>query len=189
MVNSPIEYIVKLGNNRFITNCEGNFALWKLNENYTLEYLSKASRAELLLENSFDTEIKDIFVLNKDIIIPKFRSSYILHFWKINEDATLTKVFNTDLDFRIEAFLKCDNILFIYSYNSIILMNINNYQIIKQIENINEICYMTKSLNGNIILGIGCNEGYDIVECKFNKFAYDLTKVKLISNAHFAHLS
>ena len=187
MANSHIKYLVKLDNNRFITNYETNFALWKLNENYTLEQLSKVSRAELPLQNSL--EIKDIFVLNKDIIIPKFSNSYILHFWKINEDVTLTNVFNTDLHFQIEAFLKYDNILFIFSYNSIILMNINNYQVIKEIENINQICCMTKLLNGNIILGIGGNEGYDIVECKFNKITYDLTKVKLISNAHFTEIS
>ena len=195
MANSNIEYIeyiVKLDNNRFITNCEQNLALWKLNGNYTLEYLSKSLRAELLLENSFDTEIKDIFVLNKDMIIPKFRSSYLLHFWKINEDSTLTKVFNTNLNFKIKEFLKYDNVLFIYSYNSIILMNINNYQLIKQIENIKKICCMTKSLNGNIILGVGGNEGYegyDIVECKFNKITYDLIKVKLIPNAHYSGIS
>jgi len=189
MANSNIKYIVKLGNNRFITNCEQNFAFWKLNENYTLEYFSKSYRAELLLENSYDKEIIDIFVLNKDMIIPKFRSSFLLHFWKINEDSTLTKVFNTNLNFKIEAFLKYDNILFIYFYYSIIVMNINNYQLIKKIENIENICCMTKSLNGNIILGVGGNEGYDIVECKFNKITYDLTKVKLIPNAHYTSIS
>ena len=68
-------------------------------------------------------------------------------------------------------------------------MNLNNYQIIKQIENLRDICCMTKSLNGNILLGIRDNTGYDIIECKFNKTTYDLIKLKFISNAHFTDIS
>ena len=190
-VNSSPENIVKISRNRFIIyyNETNNIDLWKLKEDCTLEYLSKT---KLLKEYSKYNSLEDIFVLNKDIIIPKFKSefkNFYLYFWKINEDNTLTNVINIDLGEKFESLLQYDNILFIQYYNSIALMNLNNYQIIKQIENLEGMSCMTKSLNGNILLGIKGEIGCDIVEYKFNKTTYDLTKLKFINNAYYTDIS
>ena len=82
-----------------------------------------------------------------------------------------------------------DNILFAYASNILSFININNYHIIKQIENFESINCMTKLLNGNILFGVkGKNDNY-IIEYKFNKITCDLTKFKSISNAHFDNIS
>ena len=131
----------------------------------------------------------DIFVLNKDIIILKFICDEYLYFWKINEDNTLTRVFKINVGYGGKSLLKYDNILFIKYYNSIQFMNLDNYQVIKQIDNLNDICCITKLLNGNILLGLSGEKGYDIVEYKYNKITYDLTKLNFIYNAYFAKIT
>ena len=131
----------------------------------------------------------DIFVLNKDIIILKFICDEYLYFWKINEDNTLTRVFKINVGYGGKSLLKYDNILFIKYYNSIQFMNLDNYQVIKQIDNLNDICCITKLLNGNILLGLSGEKGYDIVEYKYNKITYDLTKLNFIYKAYFAKIT
>ena len=190
--NPCAENIVKISNNRFIMhyNNTNDITLWKINDNYSIEYLSKTQMSEE--EYSFNNSLEDIFVLNKDIIIPKFRSSNHLYFWKINENNTLTNVFNIEIGYRykeIKSFLEYDNILLVQISDFIELINLNNYQIIKKIENFESICCMTKSMNGNILLGIRGEKGYDILECEFNKTTYDLIKLKVIANAYYEDIS
>ena len=186
-VDHWVENMVKISNNLFIISYgeTNDITLWKINENYSLKYLSKT---QLLKEYSFSNRLEDIFVLNKDIIIPKFINDKHLYIWKINEDNTLTNAFSIDIGFNIGSLLKYDNILFVKDYSRITFINLDNYQIIKQIENL-DICCMTKSMNGNILLGIKGKKGYDIVECKFDKTTYDLTKLKLIANAYDTEIS
>ena len=55
-------------------------------------------------------KLKDIFVLNKDIIISSVNH---LYFWKINEDNALTNAFNIELGNalnEIKSFLEYDNL-------------------------------------------------------------------------------
>ena len=61
----------------------------KLNINNSLEYLSEKYLG-------FNKEIEEILVLNNDIIIPNYKDEY-LNFWKINEDNTIYRIFNTNL--------------------------------------------------------------------------------------------
>ena len=68
-------------------------------------------------------------------------------------------------------------------------MNINNNQFVKQINNLKGLCCITRTLNGNILFGIKGNEGYDIIEYKFDKNTFNLTELKLISNAHVYYIS
>ena len=182
--------MVKIGNKRFIIYCNNtnDIELWKLNDNHSLKWSSKA---QLLKELRYSERINDILVLNKDTIILEFKDNHNLYFWKINEDNTLTNVFNIEIGdkFNHKSFLKYDNILFVQMYHSIYLINLNNYQFVKKIEYLKDMCCMTKLMNGNILLGIKGKNGYDIVECKFNKTTYDLTKLKLIANAYYKEIS
>ena len=86
-----VENMVKISNNRFIMyyDTTNNITLWKIDNNYSLKYLSKT---QLLREYPNEHKLGDIFVLNKDIIIPKFETSQYLYFWKINEDNTLANI-------------------------------------------------------------------------------------------------
>ena len=60
---------------------------------------------------------------------------------------------------------------------------------LKKINNLNGLCCITRTLNGNILFGIKGNKGYDIIEYKFDKNTFNLTELKLISNAHFGGIS
>ena len=179
--------IVKISNNRFITyNSYDNveILLWKLTENNSLEYLLKINELKIN-----DDRIEEIFVLNKDIIMPKYRYYKNLNFWKIDENNKINQLFNINLNYSIEILFNYDNILFAYASNILSFININNYHIVKQIENFESINCMTKLLNGNILFGIkGKNDNY-IIGYKFNKITCDLTKFKSISNAHFDNIS
>ena len=172
--------IIKISNNRFITYCffSHSITLFKLNENYLFQ----------LKKKEFNYNIKNVFILNKDIIIPNFDNER-LQIWKINEDNELTRIFHTNLQYSIQTLLKYDNILLVYTSNFTYFIDINNYHIIKQIENLNKICCMTNTRNGNILFGVKGNKGYDIIEYKFNKSTCDLTKLKAIFNAHYSDIS
>ncbi len=187
IVVKSIKDIIKISNNKFITIDYGNvIRLLKLNINNSLEYLSEKYLG-------FNKEIEEILVLNNYIIIPNYKDEY-LNFWKINEDNTIYRIFNTNLRnlsnyFNIDSLFQYDNILFISDRYNILLMNINNNQFVKQIKNLKGLCCITRTLNGNILFGIKGNEGYDIIEYKFDKNTFNLTELKLISNAHFDNKS
>ena len=104
--------MVKIGNKRFIIYCNNtnDIELWKLNDNHSLKWSSKA---QLLKELRYSERINDILVLNKDRIILEFKDNHNLYFWKINEDNTLTNEFNINVGYKIIAFMKIDNILFV----------------------------------------------------------------------------
>ncbi len=187
IVVKSIKDIIKISNNKFITIDYGNvIRLLKLNINNSLEYLSEKYLG-------FNKEIEEILVLNNYIIIPNYKDEY-LNFWKINEDNTIYRIFNTNLRnlsnyFNIDSLFQYDNILFISDRYNILLMNINNNQFVKQINNLKGLCCITRTLNGNILFGIKGNEGYDIIEYKFDKNTFNLTELKLISNAHVYYIS
>ena len=180
IVVKSIKDIIKISNNKFITIYYGYVRLLKLNINNSLEYLSGKYLG-------FNKEIEEILVLNNDIIIPNYKDEY-LNFWKINEDNTICRIFNINLRnlynyFNIDSLFQYDNILFISN------RYINNNQFVKKINNLNGLSCITRTLNGNILFGIKGNKGYDIIEYKFDKNTFNLTELKLTSNAHFGNIS
>ena len=180
IVVKSIKDIIKISNNKFITIYYGYVRLLKLNINNSLEYLSGKYLG-------FNKEIEEILVLNNDIIIPNYKDEY-LNFWKINEDNTICRIFNINLRnlynyFNIDSLFQYDNILFISN------RYINNNQFVKKINILNGLSCITRTLNGNILFGIKGNKGYDIIEYKFDKNTFNLTELKLISNAHFGNIS
>jgi len=186
-VNSPPENIAKISNNRYIMYYFGtnDITLWKLNDNYSLEYLLKTH----LNNVEYYNRLEEIFVINEDIIIPKYNSYRDINFWKINEDNTLININNVNIGYSFLSVLKYDNILLVLCNHTIAFFNLNNYQIIKIIENLECISCMTKLMNGNILLGFKGDKNYDIVECKFNKTTCDFTKLKLIDNAYYTEIT
>ena len=177
--------IVKISNNRFMTygNYNLNYIsyLWKLDENNSLKYISK---------KRYDYNLEYIFYLKEEnIIIPNYGNEY-LHFYKINEDNTINKIFNTNLNYSIKLFFKYDKILFVCTYSKIIFIDINNKNIIKQIVYSGTISCMTKLSNGNILFGIENEKcGCDIIEYKFNMNNCDLSEINISSNIYNGSLS
>ena len=188
-INMSISNIIKINNNRFITHDLGKneIKLWILNEENSLKYLSK----KLLSEYNYNNSLQSIFLLNEEenIIIPNYNNGH-LDFWKINEDNTINKIFDTNLNYNIQLLFKYDNILIVYTLNLIFFIDINTFQLIKEIRSPNyEICCMTKTLNGNILFGEKRKEGYDIIEYKFNKTNCDLIKSKILTNIQTGEIS
>jgi hypothetical protein len=176
--------IVKISNNRFMTygNYNLNYIsyLWKLDENNSLKYISK---------KRYDYNLEYIFYLKEEnIIIPNYGNEY-LHFYKINEDNTINKIFNTNLNYPIKLFFKYDKILFVCTYYNITFIDINNKNFIKQIDYSGKISCMTKLSNGNILFGFKEKYGFDIIEYKFNRNNCDLSEINISSNIYNGYLS